>query len=70
MYVTVAQNLSTISYKDISYKTILSAPRNFLNHLSTYISTGGGKSGSQAWKKITKKIEKKRIKTLPVTLCS
>ena len=48
--------------KGISYKTILSVPRNFLNHLGTYISTGGGKSGSQAWKKITKKIEKKESK--------
>ena len=41
-------NLNTVSYKGISYKTILSVPRNFLNHLRTYISTGGGKLGSQA----------------------
>ena len=56
-------NLSIVSCKGIFYKTILSLPRNFLNHLRTYISTGGGKSGSQAWKKITKKIEKKNQNT-------
>ena len=56
-------NLNTVSYKGISYKTILSVPRNFLNHLRTYISTGGGKLGSQAWKKITKNIEKKNQNT-------
>ena len=59
-------NLSTISYKGISHKTILSVPRNFLNHLRTYISTGRKSS----MKKDYKNIEKKRIKTLPVTLCS